>query len=58
MNTAARLQSLAEAGEVVFSKEAFRAVARRFPEAEARSVELKGKQGAFDVHVLRVPRPA
>ncbi len=53
VNTAARLQSVAEAGEVVFSTEAFRSVASSYPGSEPRTVPLKGKQEDFDVMVYR-----
>ncbi len=57
VNTAARLQGVAKAGEVVFSTEAFRSVASSYPGSESRRVALKGKQDDFEVRVYR-PQPA
>jgi adenylate cyclase len=55
VNTAARLQSIATAGEAVFSEEVFGAVADEYPVAELRTVSLRGKQEDFRVRVLPPP---
>jgi adenylate cyclase len=52
VNTAARLQGIARPGEVVVSESAFAAVAARYPEAESRTVEVKGKAEPLTVRVL------
>jgi adenylate cyclase len=55
VNTAARLQSVAKAGEAVFSEEAFAPVAADYGAAEARTVSLRGKQEDFRIRVLPPP---
>lgn len=52
VNTAARLQAAAGAGEAVFSEEAYRAVSLKLPELERRELSLKGKEGGFAVRVV------
>ncbi len=52
VNTAARLQGAAQAGELVVSEETYRAVEGRFPSAVARSLELKGKSAPVTAYVL------
>jgi adenylate cyclase len=58
VNTAARLQGLASAGEVVFSAAAFEPIAADHPGAEAREVSLRGRQEEIAIRVLgRAPAP-
>jgi adenylate cyclase len=55
VNTAARLQSIATAGEAVFGEDVFVAVAADYPMAELRTVSLRGKQEDFRICVLPPP---
>lgn len=52
VNTAARLQGLAAAGEVVFSEVAYNAVRGPKPAARTELVTLRGKQDEFGVRIL------
>jgi adenylate cyclase len=52
VNTAARLQSCAAAGQVVASARLFERLAARPPGATAVSLELKGKRDAEPAHVI------
>ena len=52
VNTAARLQAEARPGEVIVSEELYAEVASRFPAAERRSLEVKGKAEPIAVRVL------
>ena len=52
-NTAARLQAVAAPGECVVSEELYASVATRYPEAEQRVMDLRGKDRAFGVRVIR-----
>lgn len=56
VNTAARLQALAQAGELVLSEQVFADVAGEYPEAAQRTVEVRGKGEPLAVRVVR-PRP-
>lgn len=56
VNTAARLQAAAGAGEIVFSEEAYRAISLELPGLERRELSLKGKEGGFAVRVLASER--
>ena len=58
VNTAARLQGAAQAGEVLVSEETYRGVAERFPSAAARMLELKGKAVPVTAYVLRAAQEA
>jgi len=52
INTAARLQAKAAAGEIVLSDEIFSAVAPNYPNAERRVLQLKGKEAPIEARVL------
>ncbi len=52
-NLAARLTAKAGAGEVLVDAETFAAVADRYPDAERRELELKGKEGAVRAYAVR-----
>ena len=52
VNTAARLQGAARAGEVLVMEETFRSVADRFPDAGQRELKLKGKAEPVVVRML------
>lgn len=52
VNTAARLQAEAQPGEVIISEDLYAEVASRFPAAEHRSLEVKGKAEPIAVRVL------
>ena len=53
VNTAARLQGTAKAGEVLLMEETYRPVAAQVHGAPQCSVELRGKGAPLDVRVLR-----
>jgi adenylate cyclase len=52
VNTAARLQAAAKAGEVLVMEQTYESVADQYPEAAQRTMELKGKQERVAVRVL------
>ena len=52
INTAARLQAQAAAGEVVLADVVYRTVVDSYPEAEARTVEVRGREAPADVRVV------
>jgi adenylate cyclase len=52
-NLAARLTAKAEAGEVLVDAETYEAVSERYPEAERRELELKGKEGLVVAYAVR-----
>ena len=53
VNTAARLQGVALPGEVLVAEETYHQVAQHFPDAEHRTLELKGKSIEVAIHVLK-----
>lgn len=55
VNTAARLQAEAAAGEVVLSEVLYQAAPELFPQADHRSVSLRGKAEPMEVRVYRPP---
>lgn len=55
VNTAARLQAKAAAGEVLLTEDLYAVVAERFPGAPRRNVAIRGREGRVGVHVVRVP---
>jgi adenylate cyclase len=57
VNTAARLQGEAGAGQLVLSKRVYDGVRARFPGAAEAELELKGKTGAVPAYVLEVGAP-
>jgi adenylate cyclase len=52
-NTAARLTAKAAAGEVLVDTATFEAVADRYPEAERRELDLKGKEAPVVAYAVR-----
>lgn len=52
VNTAARLQAQAEAGQLVVSERVYKAVGERFPEAKHFDLALKGKSAPVEAHVI------
>jgi adenylate cyclase len=52
INTAARMQSNAAVGEVLISEQVYAAVAEQFPDAESRTLTLRGKEAPVMVRVL------
>lgn len=52
VNTGARLQAVAKAGEIVVSEDAFDALQTELPGARARELELKGKRETVRVRIL------
>jgi adenylate cyclase len=57
-NTAARFQSQAQGGEIVLCRMTYEAVADEYPGAEARSLQLKGKELPVQSFLIRLPRTA
>ena len=57
VNTTARLQGQARAGEVVLSEHTYAFVADRYPDAPRRTLELKGKAQPEVVRTLQVISP-
>ena len=55
VNTAARLQAEAAAGEVVLSDDVYAEVSDRFPDAGCRTVSIRGREAPIGVHVVRLP---
>ncbi|HLI79493.1 MAG TPA: adenylate/guanylate cyclase domain-containing protein [Candidatus Binataceae bacterium] len=53
VNTASRMQSNAGTGEVVLSETVYSAVADEFPDAESRTLNLRGREAPVEVRVLR-----
>lgn len=53
MNIAARLQSMAQPGQIILTEETYGAVEKEFPNAEQRTLELKGKSQLVRARVLR-----
>lgn len=53
VNTAARLQGTAAAGEIAMTDAVFETVRDRLPAAEPREVVLRGKEEPVDLHVVR-----
>jgi adenylate cyclase len=54
VNVAARLASMAKAGEILLSDETVRAAKVDASSMEKRTLNLKGKSDSFDVNVIRV----
>ncbi len=54
VNTASRLQSVAAAGQVIVTEETFRSIAGKYPDAEVRELELKGKSQIVKARVITV----
>jgi adenylate cyclase len=52
-NTAARLTSVANSGEIIVDSETYAAAADLCPEAEPRELELKGKQAPVKSYTIR-----
>jgi len=52
VNTAARLQGAASAGQIVMSQAVYEAVAARYPDARPEQLTLKGKASPVDVRVV------
>lgn len=52
-NTAARLQALAEGGEIGLCRLTYEAVADEYPDAEGRAVQLKGKRAPVQSFWIR-----
>lgn len=58
VNTAARLQAEAAAGEVVFSEPVYGAVADRYPGLDTHLVQLRGRDEPLAVRILRLGEAA
>ena len=57
VNTAARLTSSAQAGEILLSDSVYAEVAALYPDAETRTLDLRGKEAPVTVRVLRNRHP-
>ena len=57
VNTTARLQAAAGAGEVLVLEETYEPIASEFPDAPQRTLELRGKEAPVAVRVLRPMHP-
>lgn len=57
VNTAARLQSEAQPGDVVVRGDLYQIVAAAYPHADQRTVTLRGKEAPLSIHVLHSPSP-
>jgi adenylate cyclase len=55
VNTAARMQAAAAAGEVLLADELYAEVSERFPGAPHRTLAIRGREGSVGVYVVRVP---
>ena len=55
VNTAARMQAQAAAGEVVLIDDLYPEVSAQFPDAPQRSLAIRGREAPIGVHVVRVP---
>jgi len=56
VNTAARLQAQARAGQIVMSERVYQEVSRRYPDARAVQLELKGKSEPMAARVVEMAR--
>ncbi len=54
VNTAARLQSVAAAGQVIITEDTYRSVGHTYPYAEAQDFELKGKSQIVKARIINV----
>jgi adenylate cyclase len=52
VNTAARLQSHAKAGEIVVSESVYSKISDKYPGVPREDVDVRGKQETFGVHVI------
>jgi adenylate cyclase len=53
INTGARLQGQAQAGEIVLSEELYQEVAEDFPNAERQLIQIRGREVPFEARTLR-----
>ncbi len=58
VNTAARLASIAGAGEALLSETVYQNVEQQFPNLERRTLSIRGKEAMVDVRVLRASAAA
>jgi len=54
VNTAARLQSYAKAGEIVVSEIIYSHIASNYPDTPLQHIELSGKEESFGAHIISV----
>ena len=52
VNTAARMQSLAKAGQVAVSENVYSHLTESYPGVPAEQLDLRGREEAFGVHVI------
>ena len=53
VNTAARLQSEAKAGQIVVSESVYREIASDYPNESVQDIDVRGKEDKFGIHVLK-----
>jgi len=53
VNTTARLQGHAQAGEIVMSEAVYRSIAADYPGLESKTIEVKGREQPVEIRVLR-----
>ena len=54
VNTAARLQSVAAAGQVIITEDTYRSVSSKYPDAEPQELDLKGKSQPVRSRIINV----
>jgi adenylate cyclase len=54
VNTGARLQAQAEAGEIVMSEELYHEVEQEHPGLERRTFDIRGREAKLDGRVLKL----
>jgi adenylate cyclase len=54
VNTGARLQAVAKAGEIVIAENLYREVSAEFPGGESRTLEIRGREAQFEARVLKL----
>ncbi len=52
VNTAARLQSEAKAGQIVVSESVYTEISMKFPGVPVQQIDVRGKEDKFGVHVI------
>ena len=56
VNTAARLQGHAKAGEVVVSESVYSHIASKYPDAPQEKIDVRGRVESFGVHVISMAK--
>lgn len=53
VNAAARMAAMAGSGEVIFSESVYREVEDKFPNLELKTMQLRGREAAQELRILR-----